>query len=266
MGSIGALILGLSGLILKEPFKGYFMYYGVRMQGFFKDPNVFGPFLIPSIAFLMGEAVETGLKELKFWIKTFLIAFLMVGVTFSYSRGAYLNLAVVLMMFLILLLKTKSRRKIGVFFVSISLCVLVVGAFLTLFDQWYFFISRLGIKPYDIEVRSPTWWAGLWTSVSKPFGIGPGQYEPTFIFASHSLYLRVMVENGWMGFAGFLIALTLLIKYLLPRVSSNERVLGVSPISLLSTMIGILINSFVIDTLHWRHFWILIGVIWAVII
>ena len=31
--------------------------------------------------------------------------------------------------------------------------------------------------------------------------------------------------------------------------------------ALFASLLGILVNSFVIDTLHWRHFWVLLGII-----
>jgi mannose/fructose/N-acetylgalactosamine-specific phosphotransferase system component IIC len=38
---------------------------------------------------------------------------------------------------------------------------------------------------------------------------------------------------------------------------------GLSSIALLAVWCGLLANSFFVDTLHWRHLWILAGLIWA---
>jgi len=38
---------------------------------------------------------------------------------------------------------------------------------------------------------------------------------------------------------------------------------GIGSGPLLAAWCGMLVNSFVIDTLHWRHLWLLAGLIWA---
>ena len=38
---------------------------------------------------------------------------------------------------------------------------------------------------------------------------------------------------------------------------------GLSSLSLLAAWCGLLVNSLVVDTLHWRHLWLLAALIWA---
>ena len=38
---------------------------------------------------------------------------------------------------------------------------------------------------------------------------------------------------------------------------------GLSSTALLAAWVGLLANSVFVDTLHWRHLWILAGLIWA---
>jgi hypothetical protein len=38
---------------------------------------------------------------------------------------------------------------------------------------------------------------------------------------------------------------------------------GIGSAALLAAWTGLLVNSFVIDTLHWRHLWVLAALIWA---
>jgi O-antigen ligase len=97
------------------------------------------------------------------------------------------------------------------------------------------------------------------------FGYGPGQYGPTVErvmdseYAAHSLYIRVMLENGIVGFItliGFFSVVILYIFKICIHKVGREREIG---IVILSILCGILINSIVVDTLHWRHFWLFVG-------
>jgi hypothetical protein len=38
---------------------------------------------------------------------------------------------------------------------------------------------------------------------------------------------------------------------------------GISAAALLAAWCGLVANSFFVDTLHWRHLWLVAGLIWA---
>jgi hypothetical protein len=38
---------------------------------------------------------------------------------------------------------------------------------------------------------------------------------------------------------------------------------GIGSAALLAAWVGLLINSFVVDTLHWRHLWFVAALIWV---
>ena len=38
---------------------------------------------------------------------------------------------------------------------------------------------------------------------------------------------------------------------------------GIGSAALLGIWMGIVVNSFVVDTLHWRHVWVVAAMIWA---
>ena len=81
-----------------------------RGRALFQDPNVFGPFLIPPALILVEEIVRPRLLSARLATKAALLAILLVGVLFSYSRGAWLNLALALVVLgLILSLRGGAR-------------------------------------------------------------------------------------------------------------------------------------------------------------
>ena len=68
------------------------VYQGSRVQAFFKDPNVFGPFLVPALASCSRSSLvraSSGGSSIRSAIVAIMLA---VGVLFSYSRAAILNL------------------------------------------------------------------------------------------------------------------------------------------------------------------------------
>jgi O-antigen ligase len=82
---------------------------------------------------------------------------------------------------------------------------------------------------------------------------------------THSLYLRVLAEQGWLGITALLMLIATIIVFLLRviRFPSSPFQRSLATI-VLASLIAILANSFFIDTLHWRHFWLLLGLAWAI--
>ena len=95
------------------------------------------------------------------------------------------------------------------------------------------------------------------------FGIGPGQYFHYIGIAAHSTYLRALGEQGAVGLA--LIVLLLLGTLVLAagNVVHGRTTFGISSVPLLGLWAGLIANSFFVDTLHWRHLWLVAGLIWA---
>lgn len=248
------------------------LYYAGRPKGFFKDPNVAGPFMATGALFLLSQLVFLRRKIIN--NTSILLLFASLGVLSTFSRGAILNLAVgTLAIGLVAFWARKGRRfaallTLGtIFFAAAFLCISRVPEQASRFR---------GFAEYDIHGRFATWHAGLLLLRDYPLGVGPGQFEihspnyqttlpgPVIItLSAHNLYLRVLAENGVLGFAVLLVALVSLIRDLLKGIriaaQNKDREFLTDGAWLLSSIVGILAESFVIDTLHWRHFWILFG-------
>lgn len=236
-----------------------------RVKFLFKDPNVFGPFLIPAVLFALWrfEVAKRSIYR-TMWISMFSLTIL--GVFFSYSRAAWGNclLALILYMFLpseIL----KKRRLVTV----VTLIVLLILSLVVLYGQpdvYEMLLHRLKYQQYDND-RFGTQYNSLIHITDAPFGIGPGQIESVFGMSSHSLYVRISTEYGVIGFLSFLIFLGLTVYKAILHVFRNRNRLpgeSIHPYMIIATasLLGLLFNSFFIDTLHWRHFWILLSLPW----
>ena len=47
------------------------------------------------------------------------------------------------------------------------------------------------------------------------------------------------------------------------NVVRGQSTFGISSVPLLGLWVGLIVNSFFVDTLHWRHLWLVAGLIWA---
>ena len=80
----------------------------------------------------------------------------------------------------------------------------------------------------------------------------------------HSLYYRLLSENGFDGLAVFAIFLLLSVRRSVQLTfrSPNPQWRNLYCV-LTACLLGVLLNSSVVDTLHWRHVWLLLGLIWT---
>jgi O-antigen ligase len=121
--------------------------------------------------------------------------------------------------------------------------------------------ARFKLQGYDND-RFSTHEAAIKASLKNPLGIGPGQSEEYFNYATHNVYLRVLTENGFVGFIGYFGFLLLTLIQAAIRSFKTRGELSNHYALALAALIGILLNSLVIDSLHWRHMWFLAAIPW----
>jgi O-antigen ligase len=120
----------------------------------------------------------------------------------------------------------------------------------------------VGIHEYDAG-RFAGQAAGIESAERYPLGLGPGQFEAYASISAHSTYVRAFAEQGLAGLIVFVaFALSTLAAAIANAVAGRETY-GIGSAALLAALCGMLVNGMVIDTLHWRHFWIVIALIWA---
>ena len=234
-----------------------------RARGFFKDANVYGPYLIPAALFLASESLQPRLLRLNRPTQIFCFGFLTAGILFSFSRGAWLNLvvAIVVMTFTIALRRGGSRRAF------MMLIVLIIGGGVLIWAVYAsgsldFLEQRAKFQTYDTE-RFGAQRAGLELAETHPIGIGPGQFELVQPLSAHSTYVRALAEEGIFGAVTLFALLFGTLLFALRNTVLGRDTYGISSGPLLAAWCGMLANSFVIDSLHWRYLWLLAGLIWA---
>ena len=236
---------------------------GERGMGLFKDPNVYGPFLVPAALILLEETLRPNLLGRGRLLKLLGFLVLVLGVVFSYSRAAALNLAVgVAVMLVVLAVRRGAGKRAFALFVVVLAVVSAVGWAVVATGSLQFLEQRARFQTYDTQ-RFGAQRTGIELAEQHPIGIGPGQFEVLSPVSAHSTYIRALAEEGVLG-AAVLLALMFGVLVLATRNAIGGRATyGIGSTALLAAWCGALANSVFVDTLHWRHLWLIAGLIWA---
>lgn len=241
-----------------------------RIKGFFKDPNVFGPYLIIILVYTLHRVgSDTGFARRLFWLgSTFCCS---LGVLLSYSRAAWVNCVLTLVIFFTLSLTAKptdqGRRRNLICLILVSALVAGAIAYTLTFSQVRdVAVYRAGLQDYDAG-RFANHNAALWLGLENPLGVGPGQSVLYLEYATHNLFLRVLSENGGLGLLSLVafILVTLVRASVLSQRVANHFQRAIFAL-VAAGLCGSLVNSMAIDTLHWRHLWVLLALGWMPIV
>jgi len=243
-----------------------------RARGFFEDPNVFAPFLYPVIFFLIVSLETPG--NLAKVFKLLGILFISGALFISFSRSAWISL--ILGFFILLNLRLFAYRSERLIYglISLSLIIMLLGGGLI---AWMMSQENIGLlfekraalfQSYDIaqetgrfSIQKRVIGASLW----HPFGLGPDNNKFLFERAPHNNYLYILLENGWLSLACFLSFILLTITKGFSVCFSPSRVQPYFAAAF-TALIVTLAQSLVIDSIHWRHFYVLVGLVWGVIL
>ncbi len=267
--AIGAVITAIAGII------GYFggiealTLYG-RAKGLFKDPNVFGPFLIPPALYAMKMLINNPVKRAWPWLGVLSIIVIAILLSFSRAAWGHFLLSVLLMIFMMYFLAADRKKKGRIIsYVSITgiLCVALLLALISMKSVGGLFEQRLSFtQSYDVAENGGRFYGhyiALKTILVNPFGIGPLSFVKIYGNAPHNVYLQTALTAGWFGGAAYL-ALVLITLWrgfhFLFRKTPVQEMFFVC----YATFLPLALEGLIIDTDHWRHFYLLLGLIWGI--
>lgn len=258
---VGALA-GCIGILFHTPIDHLVTQFG-RAQGFFKDPNVFGPYVAAATVYLLLEAANPNRRLLL----AILVPIGVTAVLLSGSRAAWVgSVASVLVFVSVRIYQLKGTKSF-----STSPAVVVLGgaamligamALLPTEHATSIIANRTALQGYD-AARFGTQEAAASLASRSPLGMGPGQSDRYFSVSPHSLFVRAFVENGWLGLSALC---TFLVVTMWRGLINCRRTAPLQAVSaaLLAVFVASLLQSAVVDTLHWRHFWVQCGLIWGI--
>jgi hypothetical protein len=235
-----------------------------RLQGLFKDANVLGAFMVPAVVLATARLASEGRSALR-WAAVMLVG--LVAVLLSYSRGAWINLATALVAYAGLrVVAGRVRPTLG----TVAGACLALGAVAALLVVVVdmpvvrdMLELRAGAQGYDDD-RFGNQADAVALAWQHPLGLGPGATEGHLSISAHSLYVRSLVENGVLGLwatVGLVLAsLARATWAALGRADDEtQRLLAV----VAAALAGVVVESAVIDTIHWRHLWLLLALAWV---
>jgi O-antigen ligase len=250
------------------PAADLFLLYG-RARAAFNDPNVYGPFLVLPAMFALQKVLLGRGRVAVFAAAIYFILF--VGVFVSFSRAAWGHFAVssLLTLVLVFALEARARDKVRIMIMSLvglAMLAVALGGLLSIPSVVSLFEQRTAGQNYDSGETGRFGRQGyaFELALENPLGLGPGEFRNLRVREEpHNVYVQVLHAYGWGGGAMYylLAALTLWKGFAgLARPSPYRLMM----IPLVSTFAMLVAMSAIIDSDHWRHYFLIVGLIWGV--
>jgi len=270
VAAIIAVTLGLAGYFQLVPNYETFLKMG-RAKGAFKDANVYGPFLIPVALYLLADM--KGRSAAGIALRGAVFLYFVIGLLVAFSRGAWGNFVVSAFVFgLLYLINARTLAdysRIGVAG-AVVFAATVVMVFVALSNPQVgeMFERRASLlQSYDVEAggRFSTQQAALRAIAVNPIGLGPNRTQSELGRVPHNVYLKIAAENGWLGIVVFLsfIGVTLWRGW---WFALRPTPVQASFVAAYASTVGVVAESVIIDTMHWRHFFLLLAMIWGPVV
>ncbi len=120
------------------------------------------------------------------------------------------------------------------------------------------------VQDYDSDRlgRFARYGIGFLMALEHPFGIGPLVFGQIFGEDTHNIWLKALMDYGWLGFASWAIMIgwTVAAGF---RILFRNRPWQPYFLCAYVVFVGHIALGTVIDTDHWRHFYLLLGLVWG---
>jgi hypothetical protein len=242
-----------------------------RARGTFNDPNVLGAFLVLPGLLLFQRILLGGRSAV---IGNGLLLLVLVCALFmSFSRAAWGQFAfcALLVMSLSFITTRSSSERLRIVVIAIG-GIAVIAMFFTVLlsigKVAELFKERATLdQAYDLGHygRFGRYLLGAQLGLERPLGIGPLQFSRFFPEDAHNTFLNSFMSGGWpSGFA--YLTLTLL-----TIVVGSRFLLAPTPWrptyqAIYVAFLGVTAESAIIDIDHWRHYFLILGLLWGLIV
>lgn len=267
IAAVGTSALGILGYFGLVPGAEMFTKYG-RAAGAFQDPNVFGPFLTLPGVYLLHRLMTGSVAKMPLYAVPLLIV--VAGIFLSFSRGAWGLFAVAsaLLVAGLFLQSSNGLFRLRIVIMTIAVLTLLVLGLLIILQipaVAELFTTRAQLlQDYDASRlgRFARYTLGFQLAMEHPLGIGALVFGTIFTEDTHNIWLKALMDYGWLGFASYL---TLIVWTVAGgfRILFRDRPWQPYLLCAYVTLIGHIGLGSVIDTDHWRHFYLLLGLIWG---
>ncbi len=265
-----AVIAAINGMI------GYFDIAGMgetwapigRAQGTFKDPNVLSTFLVAPAIFIMQDFMLG--KVRRPILSGLALLIILGGIFLAFSRGAWAVTAgsIFLLALFTFIITPSARLRTRIILITISgvlFVAVMIPVLLSIPSIQVMFAERASlVQPYDggETGRFANQLRSIPLLMASPNGFGPFQFALIFGEDPHNVYINAFAAYGWLGGISYLL-LILSTIYAGLRAMFTETPWRDHAIAFFVPLFMIILQGLQIDTDHWRHFYLLLGVTWG---
>ena len=240
-----------------------------RARGTFKDPNVLGAFLVPALLYAFNVVLTARFRRASLW--AVMLPILLFGTLLSFSRGAWLNLLVALLAYSFFIFVTaatnRERIKLLISIVLAGVCAVGVLAAAQSIPKVAELLGERASFQQSYDVGPEGRFGGQQKAAelvaTHPLGIGALEFGRVHHHEDvHEVYLNMFLNTGWIGGTLYLFLVLTTIVLGLKLVLRERGGDGVSAV-LVAAFLGMTFEGLVIDTDHWRHFYLVMAMIWG---
>jgi hypothetical protein len=268
VGGLIAASAGIAGYFNLVPGGHDLLTLYERARGTFKDPNVLGAFLIlPALFALQSVVTDTFRKSFR---SAMAFGIMTLAILLAFSRAAWGGLALTSGFMLVLMVLTsrswaQRSRIIVMAVVAVIIAAMLIALLLSFDSIGEMFKQRASFDQSYDEGRFGRFGRhilGADMALDLPFGIGPLQFHNYFPEDTHNSYLNAFMSGGWLAGICYpaLVFITVIMgfRHIFVPVPWQRAYLAI-----FAAFLGTVGESFVIDTDHWRHFWMMLGAMWG---
>jgi hypothetical protein len=243
-----------------------------RATGFFKDPNVLGPFLVPGLVYILHRLCGAPVrKAIRLFAPLLLIG---LALLLSFSRGAWFNMGVAVAIYGALHILTVRSHRARLKFMTLGIVGIVAVAGLVVFALQLDTVSNLASERASLSQRYDEGPEGRFggqekavrLAIENPLGLGAQQFVPQHHHEEpHNVYVTMFLNAGWLGALIFFGLVWSTVAWGLRHAFVRT---ATQPLFLVAYACFVA-NAFegaIIDLDHWRHFYLLLALVWGLML
>lgn len=262
-----ASIAGLLGYFDIAGLGSIFTLYN-RAAGTFKDPNVLGSYLALPLVYVL-QRIMTGQTGIVRGLAALSIP--LIALFFTFSRGAWgvfvVSTALMIALTFLTAPNAASRgRIVGMSLIAFIAMIAALLVALSFEEVRAVFDMRASLnQDYDQGVtgRFGNQLRAIPMLLDAPNGFGPLQFRWIFNQADpHNVYINAFASYGWLGglcWASLMMATC----YVGWRLVFRRGPTQLHAIAIWSVLFVTILQGFQIDTDHWRHLYMMMGLVWG---
>lgn len=267
-----AVVVALIGVLAYFglfPHAEYFKLYD-RAKGTFQDPNVFGPFLVLPLTFVTRDILTRRLRDSVWEIVWFLV--ILFAIFLSFSRAAW-GLAVFAMLAIAFLAFINERNqlirfRLVAYLVSGAMAItMLIAVAISIPAVRDLYVQRAHVvQEYDEGRlgRFERQQIGFFLVQERPFGLGPFEFGKLLGEDEHNMWLKGFTVYGWLGGFAYIILVIWTLAAASPLVFKPRPWQGIAQCTYVVFLGHLLIHN-VIDNDHWRHLFLIYGILWGLV-